>query len=283
MKLVYEDITLKESRQSFQYFTVDEEELLPFWHYHPELELTLIYEGSGTRFVGDSILPYQPFDLVLVGENLPHHWVSVNSLENNPQKAMVIQFPKDLFDNFPELSGLVNLFKLAEKGIQFNRPSQEVLELLMNFDQFSTFEQFNAILKILYELMNHSDRTILSTSSYKNQLGITKSQEKIVKTTTYILENLERRITVDNMAEMTHLVPQSFCRWFKNATGNTFVNYLNKARIERACQLLLNSNRAISDICYSVGFESLSHFNRTFLKLKEMSPREFRKSFTFKI
>jgi AraC-like DNA-binding protein len=278
LKLVYEDLTLKDSHQSFHSFKVEEAELHPFWHYHPELELTLIYEGSGTRFVGDSILPYQPMDLVLVGENLPHHWVSVNSLENNFQRAVVIQFPKELFASFPECNALEPLFERAEKGIQFTQPSQELVQQLIGFDEVSRMEQLSLLLKILFQLSEHKDQLLLSTSSYKNQLGNRKSQDKIAQTTAYILEHLDQKLSVDDIAEYTHLVPQSFCRWFKNATGNTFVNYLNKARVERACQLLLNTNMAIADVCFAVGFESLSHFNRTFLKLKEMSPRAFRKS-----
>lgn len=276
MKLVYEDLTLKESHQSFQFFKVEEEELHPFWHYHPELELTLIYEGSGTRFVGDSILPYQPMDLVLVGENLPHHWVSMNSLKHNYQKAIVIQFPKDLFDAFPECIVLKQLFTIAEKGIQFQEPSSELIEQLIDFGQISKMEQLSRLMNVLFQLTELKNQVSLSSLSYKNQLGNSKTQDKIAKTTGYILEHLDQKLTVDDMASFTHLVPQSFCRWFKNATGNTFVSYLNKARIERACQLLMNTHISVSDVCFSVGFDSLSHFNRTFLKLKKMSPRAFR-------
>lgn len=80
------------------------------------------------------------------------------------------------------------------------------------------------------------------------------------------------------MADYTNLVPQSFCRWFKKSLGNSFVTYVNTARVEKACQLLSNSNISITDIAFSVGFESLSHFNRTFLKLKHVSPSQYRKS-----
>lgn len=279
MKLVYEDLVLRDSRQSFRYFKVNEERLNPFWHYHPELELTLIYQGKGTRFVGDSILPYQPLDLVLVGENLPHHWVSTDSIENNAQKAIVIQFPKNIFEYFPECNAFTNLFEKAEKGIQFIEPSNELIELLIGFDKNSKIQRLSILITILSQLLAHQTVKTLSSVSYKNQLGNQKNQNKIANTTTYILENLDKKLTIEHMADYTNLVPQSFCRWFKNAVGNTFITYLNTARIERACQMLLNSNIAISEICFIVGFESLSHFNRTFLVLKDMSPRAYRKEY----
>ncbi|MEM9680357.1 MAG: AraC family transcriptional regulator [Bacteroidota bacterium] len=276
MKLVYEDLTLKSSNESFRYFKVEEPQLTPFWHYHPELELTLIYEGNGIRFVGDSILPYQPIDLVLIGENLPHHWVSNTSIEDNFQRAAVVQFPKTLFQSFPECDVFLKLFETAEKGIQFVNPSQDIVKTLIGFDRSPNIKQLSTLMEILFKLTNHTDIQLLSNASYKHQLETQKLQNKIAKTTTYILEHLDQKLTVAHMADYTNLVPQSFCRWFKHAVGNTFITYLNTARIERACQLLVYSNMAIADICFSVGFDSLSHFNRTFLKLKGMSPSRYK-------
>lgn len=81
------------------------------------------------------------------------------------------------------------------------------------------------------------------------------------------------------MAERTHMVPQSFCRWFKSSVGNSFVTFLNAARIEKVCQLLTTTETPIKQIAYPSGFESLSHFNRTFKHLKGESPRDLRSNF----
>lgn len=99
------------------------------------------------------------------------------------------------------------------------------------------------------------------------------------ETISYILENLDKKLTVNMLAERTHMVPQSFCRWFKAAVGNSFITFLNAARIERACQLLTTTETPIKHIAYRCGFESLSHFNRTFKHLKGESPRDLRSNF----
>ena len=116
----------------------------------------------------------------------------------------------------------------------------------------------------------------LASEHYLNRFQSEGSQNKISKTTNYILEHLEERLSVNQMAEFTHMVPQSFCRWFKKHSGHSFISFLNQTRIERVCHLLVSSNLKIQDIAFSSGFESISHFNRTFQKLKGCSPRAFR-------
>ena len=68
---------------------------------------------------------------------------------------------------------------------------------------------------------------------------------------------------------------ESFCRWFKKSTGSTFINYLNSTRIEKACQYLLEGERSVGQISYEVGFDTVSHFNRVFKKLKGKTPKEY--------
>ena len=70
---------------------------IPFqWHHHPEYELTLTRNSRGQRFIGDHVAGYADFDLVLVGPNLPHTWVSEAKLcEGAPHSAKVIWFHPD--------------------------------------------------------------------------------------------------------------------------------------------------------------------------------------------
>ena len=63
---------------------------------------------------------------------------------------------------------------------------------------------------------------------------------------------------------------------FKRSTGVTVTEYLTRVRIERVKELLLNPNLRISEIAFQTGFQSLTHFNRVFLKLTGQSPTEYR-------
>jgi AraC-like DNA-binding protein len=68
-----------------------------------------------------------------------------------------------------------------------------------------------------------------------------------------------------------------FSRFFRRATGNTFTDFVNHVRINRACQFLMESDRQITNIAYDVGFNNIANFNRRFLDIKGMTPREFRR------
>ena len=68
-----------------------------------------------------------------------------------------------------------------------------------------------------------------------------------------------------------------FSRFFHRATGNTYTDFVNQVRINRACQLLMSSDRYIASISYEVGFNSVANFIRRFLEIKGVTPSEFRK------
>jgi AraC-like DNA-binding protein len=113
-----------------QFFTVD-------WHWHPEIELMLVVEGEGTRFVGDSrLVPFEEGDLVLVGGDLPHVWTSglKHRLRVDPlqAKAYVIQFEEDCFGKGffekPEMKPILELLVRAKQGIQFSEETRELIK-----------------------------------------------------------------------------------------------------------------------------------------------------------
>jgi AraC-like DNA-binding protein/ligand-binding sensor protein len=83
-------------------------------------------------------------------------------------------------------------------------------------------------------------------------------------------------ISIDDVARELHVSTFYFCRMFKKATGLTFTEYLSRTRVERAKNLLLNPHLSVSEIAYSVGFQSLTHFNRRFHELTGESPTRFR-------
>ena len=276
MKPVVEKIGLQKSKSSFNFFKLEVNHFKPYWHYHPELELTFIAKGRGTRFVGNSILPFAENDLVLLGANLPHNYTSFNQGEEHSQEAIVIQFPADIFSAYKECELLHVLYKEAERGIHFINPDKKTLQLLHDFETMFKAEQLSVLLQLLHRLHIDGNRKYLSSVSFHHQIANANTQNKVKSITCYILENLDKKLTVKKMAERANMVEQSFCRWFKKAVGHSFVTFLNLSRIEQACMYLSTTDKYIQAIAFDCGFESVSHFNRTFKKLKGKSPREFR-------
>ena len=276
MKLVVEKIGLQETKSSFHFFKLEVDAFKPFWHYHPELELTFIIKGQGTRFVGNSIMPFFENDLVLLGANLPHNYTSLVQDTKQKYEAIVLQFPAAIFSSLKECDMLFLLYKEAERGIQFITPDEETLRLLHGFEALHKVDQLAVLLQILHRLFKDTNRKYLSSKTYHSSIINLKGQSKIKSTTSYILENLDKKLTVPQMAQRTNMVEQSFCRWFKSAVGHSFITFLNLARIEQACMYLSTTDKYIQAIAFDCGFENLSHFNRTFKKIKGKSPREFR-------
>jgi AraC-like DNA-binding protein len=79
------------------------------------------------------------------------------------------------------------------------------------------------------------------------------------------------------MARDLAMSESQFSRFFRKTTGNTFTDFVNRVRVNRACQLLMGSEQQITHICYEVGFNNVANFNRRFLEIKGMTPSEFRR------
>jgi AraC-like DNA-binding protein len=98
----------------------------------------------------------------------------------------------------------------------------------------------------------------------------------VVKARQYVNAHLEERITLDDIAAHVSVSPYYFCKVFKQATGMTLTEYVNRRRIEWAKRKLLNPQARVTEVAYDVGYQSLSQFNRSFLKYVGESPSRFR-------
>ena len=105
---------------------------------------------------------------------------------------------------------------------------------------------------------------------------VTHEPEPVRKAKSYIQEHLVEPMSLEDVASAVNVSPFHFCKLFKRATGLTFTEFVNHARVEKAKRLLLRPDTRITEVAYDVGFQSLSHFNRSFRKIADESPSEFR-------
>ncbi|MEX0288318.1 MAG: AraC family transcriptional regulator [Flavobacteriaceae bacterium] len=275
--------------QSFSIRYLDGPNFFRVWHYHPEVELVFILESTGTQFVGDSIERFQAGDVLLIGKNLPH--LMLNDREYfEPSsrllaRAIVINFKRFFTGReFLELAemGLVNkLLTLGDRGIKFDESvAQHAIASAQRILELKEEERIIELLKLLGMLARSSDYRLLSSLGFSNTLGEVENS-RMGKVYDYVMNNFNHKISLKGAAEIVHMNPTAFSRYFKKNHKKNFTQYVNEVRIRYACKLLQEKRHNISEVCYLVGFNNISNFNRQFRSIKNLSPREFMKSYEF--
>lgn len=108
---------------------------------------------------------------------------------------------------------------------------------------------------------------------------INKSQrQKLKDVLSYIRKNIDKNITLEELAQVSGMSPRYFCRVFKSMTGRTPIEYVNYYRIETASQMLITTGESVTDIALNCGFNDMSYFSKMFKKLKGISPSKFRQA-----
>lgn len=92
----------------------------------------------------------------------------------------------------------------------------------------------------------------------------------------YINDNYSAKLSLEDISEKFFISKSHLCKLFKDETGMTFKNYLNKIRVEKAKELLRNSYDKVYEICYKLGFEDCSYFVKLFKEMTGVTPMEFR-------
>jgi len=259
---------------------------VPFWHCHPEYQVTLVVQGRGRRFVGDNVSRFDSGDLVLTGPNLPHMWRSSpeRADDKRPPEAITIHFSGSIlggeFGSLPEMVPVRWLLERASRGIEFPRGTcAKVAQRMSRMRRIGGLERLIELLGILRILAEASPSKSLSSRSFAAPESAA-DQNRIDRICRHMAENAGRDLSLAQAAAAAHMSVPTFTRFFRKCTARTFVEYLTELRVGNACRLLLETDLTATQVCFSAGFSSLPHFYRRFRKLKGMSPRAFKKQFT---
>jgi len=254
-------------------------------HYHPELELTLILESSGKRFVGDSIENFEAGDLVLIGENTPHFWCNDGCLsEDSDSLAIVVQFNKSfLGENFFKLNGADHIDKLinnSSRGICLKDDSTKALitQKIRKILDLGTFEKTLLLLDIL-NIFANSDVYYLSSPGFKPYLQEIDCA-RMNKVYNYVYTNINSSFNVSEIAGLLNMSVSAFSHYFKKRTQKTFTQFINETRIGNAKRLMIETDKSIAEIAYESGYSSLSNFNKQFNSLVKFPPKIFRRNYS---
>lgn len=253
------------------------------WHHHPELELTWIVRGRGTRIVGDCIESFRDGDLCLLGPHIPHTWTSEPG--QGKVRALVAQFqPAFLGEGFlrlKESAGLARLFEASAYGLAIEGDlREEVTEAIrgMAAAPAGSALRLARLITALSLLASGQGVRRLSRTLFADRVGRAEggTDRAVSRICAAVLEDLADPPSQDEAAREAGLSPSAFSRIFKRRTGKTYLEYVNELRVGTAGRALLDSDRSIADIAFAAGFNNLSHFNRIFRRVNRMTPSRFR-------
>lgn len=252
------------------------------WHFHPECELHHVVATTGRYFVGDFIGNFAPGNLVLTGPNLPHNWVSdLPSGAAVPLRGRVLQFTEQFITDatglLPELSAFQPVLELSRRGALFtSATAARVGPMLGELVQATELRRIELFMAIIGTLSRAQDVVPLTSADYRRDPSgymATGINEALA----YISSHLTEPFGEKDLAAISRLSPCGFSRSFRRHTGMALGQYVNRLRINLACQLLMSeAGMQITDICFASGFTNISNFNRQFLRHKGMPPSRFR-------
>jgi len=254
------------------------------WNYHPEYEIHLIRKGTGKFIVGDHIGTFEAGHVSIVGSGLPHDWVSdLEPGEVLEGRDAVIQFDGKWIEQaasiVPELAEVHPLLEQSARGIEFlGRSAEDAAASIEAMGTSEGLERLHHLLELFAILTRapQEERRYLADEWFRPQLdGQAAAVVDIVLE--YVFSNHAGNVKMSEAAALVGMPEPTFSKYFKRATGQNFSDLVRKLRLAHARRLLEHTDKAISDICYEVGFSNLSNFNRHFLNDAGETPRNYRR------
>ena len=255
------------------------------WHYHQEFELSFITEGSGKRIVGDSVELFHPGDLIFIGPRIPHVWISGEMARTQHSgrtlESVYLLFNQDILPqgltSLPEFKDVNRALHLSERGMRITGDTlNQVSRIMLQLPYQGRMKRLMLFYEIMHIIGNSDSFTLLASEGYvKSKFETSNSRVNTIHE--FLMNNYREEVNLDEIADLVHLAPASACRFFKSATGQTIFNYLNKIKVDYACNLLMNTELNIVDISYDCGFNNLSHFNKQFRQITGKTPSQYRK------
>lgn len=257
------------------------------WHYHPELEIVLVTESTGKRFIGNHIADFRPGNLAFLGPNIPHTYRNDDKYYEADSalraKSIVIHFTAASLGNdflqLPEAKLLQQLFEQSAYGLEIiGKTNEKVSNKLFDIVSYTGLKKWLCLVEILLDMASAArDCNRITASPY---IGYNeKESTRLCNVFNWVVANLENDMTLNEAAAIAQMNPNAFSRFFSLRTRKTFSEFTRELRLQKAARLLIESETPVTQICFECGYNNISNFNRQFLDHYNMNPVKYRKTF----
>lgn len=256
-------------------------------HQHPEIQIMLIESGEGTLIAGDYVGRFEPNEVYVIGSGQPHVFRCDHSYydpdSKRTAKSISLYFSETYFGNelwsSNELSAVRNFAASCNQGFQLSSEvGEHAAALIRKMEKDGGLERLIHFFSLLKQLVDAKTNRKLSNKPARLMANEEQRMNSILE---FTFRESHRKIYLSEAAQVANLSVEAFCRYFKLHTRKTYINFVNQVRVSNACQLLIQRDRPVEQICYQSGFSNVSNFNRIFKKITHKSPLAFRRHLPF--
>lgn len=250
------------------------------FHFHKKYEVYYLVSGRRTYFIGDSSYLIEAGSLVLLDKDEPH---KTGSPDDQPHCRFVINFSDNYIESINSQLEDVDLFRVFQTRIKVLvlTESQQVqvekhLNRMLESDAQGSAEAVAINRLQLCELL------LMASQFMKMQTKVSPQPIEITNPTVnaiiqYLSTHYQQKLNLQTIANHFALSPNYVSRIFKNATNASIIDYINSVRMHEAKKLLEETSDHISSIATQVGYNTTTHFTRTFKNLTGLSPQSYRR------
>lgn len=279
----------KKDEQVFIHIEKDDSNIVPKMHKHNFIEIVYIVSGRARHYMGELIYEVRKGDLIIVDYGIAHTFVPV---KDNKEEfvAYDLLFTNDFFEvvgidkfDFSDLASSYLFYSIFPEDLSYKhslnliRSTNKEFCNIFNkiYDEYTLRKSgfMSMIRAYIIELI-----TLIFRAIDKNTLSnVTKEQRDAVdKAIEYMKSNFNVKINLDDIVADIFLSKNYFRQLFKKTTGISITEYIQKTRVEEACKLLAKTNRTVFDIAGACGFADIKFFYKTFKKITNKTPSEYR-------
>lgn len=285
------------NREEVQMFNMDEIYVMDYIsdkslidnHYHRFIELVFIVEGTCTHSYLGNETTLNAGDVFIIVPGEDHSYIGCENVVFI-NCLFFSDFLESEWESLKKMSGIYD-FIVLEPLFRYTMNNDQILHL--NSNEFSHIHYLLLLIQKEYEskaagyqiaaktymlaVLMSLGRLYEQTSKGKSHIK-NRSNDLIDKAIYFMNQNLSNHLLIDEIASKTYLCPDYFRRIFREVTGLSPVRYMNGLRVDKAKELLKNTDLSIGDIGESVGIYQAGYFSRLFTKSEGISPRQYRKS-----
>lgn len=249
-----------------------------YYHYHNCWEVIIIQQGTLKYLAGNLPKEASQNDILVFGQNLPHGIIDFSkdikgvilhislgilplNLDGMDASAKDCQFMADL--NFGYLFRSATLTSRA-------------MTICKRMKRANGFLKLSFLFQLLHHLAEQPVYEMLRTEQNSSKTNASSSETPVDRTFRFLYAHYHENLTLDMIADYAHQNASALCRSFKQVSGCTLFQFINRLRIEKACSLLRNTSLNVTQIAYQVGFSSLAHFHVQFKKYTGTIPSEYK-------